>query len=260
MSSEPSKVRCLGGSNSVAGLVFWRFLSFFPFFSPSIAARLRNGRFAGRVSRVAGRVPGLRLYGEPGAGPRVFRRLIEISKSSPTPFRLTSLKTSDRTWDAVKLMLQRHVSSVAVFDEKQANFRGFVDILDVATIVFMLNFSKGRMMLFPVVKFRLICWVSSFPELSGALGKEPSWNKFAETELKVLDKSTVEEMINVSGRDPWVDVKFQATASELLGSLAGGKGARRVAVRDAGNAGIEGIVSQWDAVRFLQRQITHAHW
>ena len=56
-------------------------------------------------------------------------------------------------------MLQRHVSSVAVFDEKKANFRGFVDILDVATIVYMLNFTKGRMLLSLVVILGLIFFV-----------------------------------------------------------------------------------------------------
>ena len=159
-------------------------------------------------------------------------------QSSPVNFHLASLKTTDRVWDAVRLMLTRHVSSVAVFNEEKNYFDGFVDVSDISTIIFMLNFAK---------------------ELSGALANEPTWSKFAQTELKVLEKSTVAEMVNVSGRDPWQEVAFHATGRALLQCLVP-RAARRVAVKDAGNAGLEGVVSQWDAVRFLQRQLTHRHW
>ncbi len=92
----------------------------------------------------------------------------------------------------------------------------------------------------------------------------------------MLAKQTLSELANLSERDPWREVKFQASAVEVLEHLIPRvscvndglpclnpsffQAARRVTVRDAGNAGIEGIVSQWDAVRWLQRQITSRHY
>ena len=62
-------------------------------------------------------------------------------------------------------MLQKHTSSVAVFDENKKNFVGFVDVLDVATIVFLLAFTDS---------------------IKGVLGPvEPTYDDFSKKELQV---------------------------------------------------------------------------
>jgi hypothetical protein len=142
-----------------------------------------------------------------------------------------SLKSTDRLFVAVRAMLQNHTSSVAVFDDTKKSFLGFVDILDVATMIFLLAVTDS-------IK-------------SVLSDNEPTWEQFTQKEVKVLAKQTLGELTNISERDPWRDVSFQATAVQVLENLIP-KAARRVTVRDAGNAGIEGIISQWDAVRWLQ--------
>jgi hypothetical protein len=150
-----------------------------------------------------------------------------------------SLNTTDKLFRAVREMLQRHTSSVAVFDEEKRSFAGWVDVLDVASIVFLLAFANA---------------------IKSVLGAhEPTWEDFARTELQVLATQTMAEITNLSGRNPWREVALQASAVDVLQQLVP-RSARRVCVRDAGNAGVAGVVSQWDAVCFIKRQITHKHW
>jgi hypothetical protein len=150
-----------------------------------------------------------------------------------------SLNTTDKLFRAVREMLQRHTSSVAVFDEEKKNFTGWVDVLDVASIIFVLSYTNS---------------------VAAVLGdKEPAWKDFARKELHVLARQTMADFKNLSNRDPWREVAFQASAVDILQQLVP-RSARRVCVRDAGNAGVAGIVSQWDAMCFLKRQITHKHW
>jgi CBS domain-containing protein len=183
-----------------------------------------------------------------------------VLKQSPNAFHLVSLKATDRTFTAVRTILQKHTSSVAIFDEEKKKFLGFVDVLDLSTLVFLLAFTDS---------------------IKGVLsGREPSAEEFSKKEIKVLAEQKLGDLINLSTRDPWVEVPFQASAVKVLESLvpkvslyalflflflslfqfSSEKGARRVTVLDAGNAGIEGIVSQWDAVRWLQRQIVAKHY
>jgi hypothetical protein len=62
------------------------------------------------------------------------------------------------------------------------------DILDVAAIIFLLNFANA---------------------LTAGLSAEPTWAEFSREELKVLNKQTIGELANASERSPWVEVAFQ---------------------------------------------------
>ena len=136
-------------------------------------------------------------------------------------------------------MLQQRVSSVAVFNQATSSFAGFVDVLDVSSLVFLLNLASA---------------------LAPALASDaPDWDSFGRTELKVLASQKLGDIANLSQRDPFVEIGFHAPVRALLEKLTPSGGARRVVIRDAGNVEIAGIVSQWDAVKWLQRVVTTNH-
>lgn len=76
-------------------------------------------------------------------------------------------------------MIQAPVSAIAVRNNN--GFTGWLDVLDLASIVHLLNVANA--------------WAAVV-----AVDAKPTWSEFAEAERKVLNSQVVAELVNVSTR------------------------------------------------------------
>lgn len=79
-------------------------------------------------------------------------------------------------------------------------------------------------------------------------------------ELQVLKTLKISELTNISERNAWVEVAGKQSVTETLKSLSTTCAVRRVVVKDTGNAGYQGILSQFDALKWILRQVTNKQW
>jgi CBS domain-containing protein len=149
-------------------------------------------------------------------------------------FKLITAKSTDTIFDVLKLLKEKHISSVPIFDTKKQTFLGMVDIFDLLSVLIFVNDLKS-----------LIEIINK---------KEVDFYKYVENELTILKDESVESVINTSGRNPWCPVSRLKPLHSLMDMLSKDVNLHRVPiVDDFGN--VIGLVTQSKVINFLYKNV-----
>jgi len=152
----------------------------------------------------------------------------------PKNFKLTTVKSTDYVVDVLQTMTERGILSVPVWNTSTSKYVGFVDMLDLVTVLVVLSGCKQL--------------------LDALCSKEVDWVKYIEQEKKVFAEANIEDLIDASTRNPWCPVYQDLSLRSLMDMFAPELNLHRVPVTDdQGN--VVGIVSQSKVVEFLSNNL-----
>lgn len=136
--------------------------------------------------------------------------------------------------EVLTTLAEKQIQSVPVWDEDTKSFLGMVDVLDLLTLLVVMNSAK---------------------DFADLLATRPvSWDEFSQVEVDMFSRQTIKEVCNASRRNPWCPVHFSVPLHSLMDMFGNDVNLHRVGiVNDAGD--VTGIVTQSQVIRFLAEKV-----
>jgi len=149
-------------------------------------------------------------------------------------FHLIFSYKTDKILDTLKLLKEKNISSVPVYDQEKKRFVGIVDVFDLLVVLIFMNDLKS---LFQMMNH-----------------KEVDWYSFIESEMALLKNESIESIINSSQRNPWCPVSRLAPLHSLMDMLSKDVDLHRVPVVDDDGKVIS-LITQSKIINFLYQNI-----
>jgi len=149
-------------------------------------------------------------------------------------FKLIFVHGNDSVLDVLKILTSKQILCVPVMDMAEKKFLGFVDILDVITLVVMLAKTKT---------------------ILDGLKQEVDWKAFLEREQEVFRSCLAKDIINASMRNPWCAVYEGLPLLSLMDMFSKNTKLHRVVFEDR-NANMLGVISQSKVIEFLSKNLS----
>jgi CBS domain-containing protein len=176
------------------------------------------------------------MASQPSANWTDFISAIRCDHLIPEGFTLCFVSSTALLGDVIKTLANNKISSIPVMDEETNQFTGFIDMIDLLTLVVVMVDAK---------------------ELAGVLSsKDIGWDEFIQKELLVFKHQTIGDMPNISERNPWAPVWEGFPLSSLLDMFSKNVNVHRVPVVD-GNGQVVGLLTQSGVLEFLAQQMDH---
>jgi CBS domain-containing protein len=151
-------------------------------------------------------------------------------------FQLISAKTSDSVLDVLKLLREKKITSVPVWDQDAKKWVGMVDMFDIMTVMVFMSDIKGI--------------------LDAVNHKEVDWYQFVANELKVVTEESIASICDASERNPWCEVSRLKPLNSLMDMFSKNVNIHRVPIVDDGGEVI-GLISQSKVINFLYKNVEH---
>jgi len=156
----------------------------------------------------------------------ILERSIEDTVFTRSDKTIHYVDTKATVEQALKLLSEKNILSVPIWDEKSKLFVGLIDMVDILSfLVEILNESEI----------------------------EASRRKFA-TLTDYFNNSDVASVSDLSRRDPWIPLASDANVASLLETLSK-QGAHRVPIMDPLNGELLLLITQSDVINFVSKNI-----
>jgi len=132
------------------------------------------------------------------------------------------------------LLNEKNIQAVPVWDEQTKSFVGMVDVLDLLTLLVVMNTSK---------------------DFADLLASRPiDWEEFSAIEIDMFSNQQIRQVCDVSKRNPWCPVHFEVPLHSLMDMFGTDVNLHRVpVVNDAGD--VMGLVTQSKVISFLAENV-----
>lgn len=157
---------------------------------------------------------------------------LKCSDLLPKHFSLVYCKSEALVPDVLEVLTKFKLLSLPVYDSEQKKWLGFVDLLDLLEVIVFLS-EAGEL---------LDGFVST--------KKKINWEDILAQQASAVADGPIEEIVDLSGRNPWCAVTEETPLNSLLDMFGSEVGLHRVAIVDS-EANILGIISQFRIVQFV---------